>query len=126
MARNEFKCDCSSVNQQTVDFARSKLERMEVFDELSKFFKTFGDQTRLKIICVLDHCLEMCVCDICVALSMTKSAVSHQLRFLRSARLVKSRKVGKEVFYSLSDDHVKLIYEQGIAHLKENEHEERI
>lgn len=90
----------------------------EFFFELSDFYKIFGDGTRLKILYVLDS-HELCVCDISSALKMTSSAVSHQLRILRSSNLVKTRRDGKTIFYSLSDDHVKKIIECGIEHINE-------
>lgn len=85
---------------------------------LSDFFKVFGDSTRIKILWAL-HENELCVCDIAVVLNMTKSAVSHQLKILRQADLVKNRKDGKVVYYSLSDDHVKKIFEMAVEHLDE-------
>ena len=86
--------------------------------ELSELYKIFGDSTRIKILYVLFES-EMCVCDIGELLQMTKSAISHQLRILRQSKLVKARKVGKEVFYSLSDDHVVKIFEMAIEHVAE-------
>ncbi|NMA65168.1 MAG: winged helix-turn-helix transcriptional regulator [Clostridiaceae bacterium] len=86
---------------------------------LADFFKVLGDSTRAKIISALDIS-EMCVCDLAVLLNMTKSAISHQLRALRQANLVKHRREGKVVFYSLSDDHVKSVFELGLEHIKEN------
>ena len=86
--------------------------------ELAGFFKVFGDGTRIKIIWALDR-HEMCVCDIAVLLGMTKSAVSHQLRTLREAKLVKTRRAGKVVFYQLDDGHVREIFEKAVEHLGE-------
>lgn len=90
----------------------------ELFD-LSDFFKVLGDSTRVKIMWALDES-EMCVCDLAVLLNMTKSAISHQLKLLRTANLVKYRKEGKVVFYSLSDNHVKDILEKGLEHIRNN------
>ena len=85
-------------------------------EDLSKLFKVFGDPTRIKILWALNvH--ELCVLDICEVLDMTKSAVSHQLSTLKEAKLVKSRREGKEVYYSLDDEHVKEIFETGIVHV---------
>jgi ArsR family transcriptional regulator len=92
-------------------------EEDELYD-LSDFFKVLGDSTRAKIIWALDES-EMCVCDIAVLLNMTKSAISHQLKALKAANLVKYRKEGKVVFYSLTDDHVKEIFEKGLEHIRE-------
>ena len=86
--------------------------------DLAELFKVFGDTTRVKIISALFEA-EMCVCDIAELLSMTQSAISHQLRVLRQARLVKHRKEGKVVFYSLDDEHIKTIFNQGLEHILE-------
>ncbi len=85
---------------------------------VSDFFKLFGDSTRIKILIALETG-EMCVCDISEALNMTPSAVSHQLRVLRGGNLVKSRREGKSVFYSLSDDHVKIVIDAALEHIRE-------
>ena len=86
--------------------------------ELSEFFKFFGDTTRIRILYVLFE-KEVCVCDIAEILGMTLSAISHQLRILKTARLVKHRRDGKTVYYSLADDHVKTILGMGMEHRKE-------
>lgn len=88
--------------------------------DLAQLFKMFGDGTRVKILYALFED-EMCVCDIAEALGMTLSAISHQLRILKSARLVKYRRDGKTVYYSLADDHVKTIIGMGIEHIKEKQ-----
>jgi DNA-binding transcriptional ArsR family regulator len=85
---------------------------------LADLFKMFADSTRVKIISAL-QLSEMCVCDIAVLLGMTKSAISHQLRALRQTRLVKYRRDGKVVYYSLDDEHVKSIFAQGLLHVGE-------
>ena len=90
----------------------------ELIFDLAEFFKVFADSTRMKILWAL-HESELCVCDIAVVLDMTKSAVSHQLKYLRDANLVKFRKEGKIVYYSLSDNHVKKIFEMALEHLEE-------
>jgi DNA-binding transcriptional ArsR family regulator len=86
--------------------------------DLADLFKVFGDSTRVKIICALFRA-EMCVCDIAVLLGMTKSSISHQLRVLKQAKLVEYRRDGKVVYYSLADDHVKNIFDQGLLHVLE-------
>ena len=86
--------------------------------DLSEFFKVFGDSTRIKILYVLSQS-EMCVCDIATLLQMGQSAISHQLRILKQMRLVKFRRDGKTVFYSLSDDHIQTILAQGMEHINE-------
>jgi len=88
--------------------------------DLAELFKVFGDTTRIKILYAL-FASEMCVCDIAALINMTQSAVSHQLRVLKQARLVKYRKEGKVVYYSLDDDHIKQIFDQGYMHITENE-----
>ena len=93
------------------------LEEDILFD-VSDFFKILGDSTRAKIMWALDKS-EMCVCDLAVLLGMTKSAISHQLKVLREANLVKFRKMGKMVMYSLDDDHVKTIFEMALEHVLE-------
>jgi len=90
----------------------------ETLYDLAELFKVFGDSTRIKILWALDES-EMCVCDIAFLLNMTQSAISHQLRVLKQAGLVKSRREGKTVFYSLEDEHVKQIFDQGLIHISE-------
>lgn len=118
MARGDISCDCDVLHRETVNRARSVMPTEERFFELADFFKVIGDSTRSKILWALDN-EEMCVCDIAVLLGMSKSAVSHQLRVLRESKLVKNRREGKVVFYSLADDHVKEIFEMAVAHLDE-------
>ena len=86
--------------------------------DLAELFKVLGDQTRIKIIFILFK-EEMCVCDIAESVGMTQSAISHQLRVLKQARLVKFRKEGKTVFYSLDDDHIRKIFDCGLHHIEE-------
>jgi ArsR family transcriptional regulator len=119
IARN-LECDCNCIHFDKVDKAKIALEEVNMFDKLEMFFKNFSDDTRLKILTILDSVGQMCVCDIAVSLNMTKSAISHQLKYLKLCNLIKSVKVGKEVFYSLSDNHVKEIIECGIEHLQED------
>lgn len=89
----------------------------ELYD-LAEFFKVFGDSTRIKILFVLFE-TEMSVGDIATALDMTQSAISHQLKILKTSKLVKSRREGKSIFYSLADEHVKTIFAQGLEHIEE-------
>ncbi|WP_296768326.1 metalloregulator ArsR/SmtB family transcription factor [Selenomonas sp.] len=86
---------------------------------LADLFKVLGDKTRIKLLSLLATEKELCVCDIAEALQMGQSAISHQLRVLRAARLVKFRKAGKEAFYSLDDDHVLTLMHQGLDHVRE-------
>jgi ArsR family transcriptional regulator len=115
MRDTDVNCDCGVIHPEVVNKVKMV---MPVEDELFDFFKVLGDSTRVKIMWALDES-EMCVCDLAVLLNMTKSAVSHQLKLLRTANLVKYRKEGKVVFYSLSDDHVKEILEKGLVHIRE-------
>ncbi|MDR0314652.1 MAG: metalloregulator ArsR/SmtB family transcription factor [Oscillospiraceae bacterium] len=115
---NNTICDCEVIHDEIVDMVRENfLDDMTIYD-LADFFKVFGDSTRVKILTALDKS-EMCVCDLAVLLNMTKSAVSHQLKSLRTAKLVTSRRDGKNIFYSLADDHVKDIIEKGLEHINE-------
>ena len=101
-----------------VETVKDKLPSEEVLYDLADLFKVFGDFTRIKILCALfEH--EMCVCDIAEALKMNQSAVSHQLKILKNAKLIKNRKEGKQVFYSLADDHVRTILAMGLEHIEE-------
>lgn len=93
-------------------------EETELYD-LAELFKVFGDSTRIRILFVLFEA-EVCVCDLAAVLSMTQSAISHQLRILKQNKLVKSRREGKSVFYSLADDHVRRIIAQGREHIEED------
>ena len=118
LTRDEVFCDCDVIHADVVNDVKKRMPEDEDIYDLSDFFKVLGDSTRVKIIWALDQ-NEMCVCDIAVLLNMTKSAISHQLRSLKQADLVKFRKQGKVVFYSLKDDHVKDIFEKGMEHIKE-------
>ena len=112
------RCDCSTIHEDVVAEVREKMPPEEELLDLADLFKVFSDSTRIKIICALQES-EMCVCDIAVLLGMTKSSISHQLRALRQTKLVKYRKVGRVVYYSLDDDHVGHILEEGLIHLRE-------
>lgn len=116
--KNFNACDCEVIHQDLIDKVKSKMPEDETLSDLSDFFKVIGDGTRIRILWALDE-TEMCVCDLANVLNMTKSAISHQLRALREANLVKFKKSGKEVIYSLADNHVKEIFEQGLIHIKE-------
>ncbi|MFV0411931.1 MAG: ArsR/SmtB family transcription factor [Oscillospiraceae bacterium] len=118
MAARNDTCDCNVIHQEILDRVQKKLPAETTFAQLHGFFKMFGDNTRLRIMWALGVS-EMCVCDLAVLLGMTKSAISHQLRTLKEAGLVKFRKDGKIVFYSLADDHVKIVLEQGLTHIEE-------
>lgn len=106
------------INQDTVKKVKSNMPDEEDLYDVAELFKVFGDSTRIKIICALfDH--EMCVYDLAACLDMTQSAISHQLRILKANKLVKNRREGKAMYYSLDDDHVKDIFEAGYSHIME-------
>lgn len=119
MEREEIYCDCHVIHADIVDSVKKKMPDEEELYDLADFFKVLGDSTRAKIMWALDES-EMCVCDLAVLLNMTKSAISHQLRSLRQTNLVKYKREGKVIFYSLSDDHVKAIFEKGLEHIRED------
>lgn len=112
------QCECNIIHEEVIAEVRKHMPDEEVLLDLADLFKMFGDSTRIKIINALLHS-EMCVCDIAALLGMTKSAISHQLRSLRQTKLVKFRREGKVVYYSLDDDHVNTIFDQGLLHVCE-------
>ncbi len=109
------RCD---VHREVVAEAKNFMPSASTVEDLADFFKIFGDGTRVRIMLALDAG-EMCVCDISEVLGMSMSAVSHQLRILREAHLVVSRKVGRSVYYSLCDDHVRVVLETALEHVNE-------
>ncbi|MCL2094470.1 MAG: metalloregulator ArsR/SmtB family transcription factor [Treponema sp.] len=111
-------CDCEVIHQEVVDRVGKTMPVDEDFYDLADLYKMFSDSTRIRILWALSKEV-MCVCDIAVLLGMTKSAISHQLRALRLSNLVSYEKRGKEVYYSLADDHVKDIFEKGFEHIHE-------
>ncbi|EKQ54336.1 MULTISPECIES: metalloregulator ArsR/SmtB family transcription factor [unclassified Clostridium] len=113
-------CRCTIIHEDVVNKVKECIPQEEALYDLADLFKVLGDSTRIKVLCVLFQA-EMCVCDIAALLSMTHSAISHQLRVLKQARLVKYRKEGKVVYYSLDDEHVKSIFDQGMIHIAENQ-----
>lgn len=114
---DEDRCQEFSVNIDNVNMVKALMVSDEETFRLAEVFKVLGDPTRIKIIYALSKC-DMCVCDIAVTLGMTQSAISHQLRLLRGLRLVKYWKKGKSVFYSLDDDHILQLFNQGMEHVK--------
>lgn len=111
-------CDCEVIHEDVVLGTQEKMLSKEEYVDLASLFKMFGDGTRLQILHALEQ-NEMCVCDLAALLGVTKSAVSHQLKALRLANLVKFRREGQIVYYSLADDHVKAIIDIGMEHLHE-------
>ena len=112
------RCDCEVIHEDVVNKVRKKMPKEETLYDLAELFKVFGDTTRIRILWALDEA-EMCVCDIANLLNMTQSAISHQLRVLKQAKLVRNRRDGKVVYYSLDDEHVKMIFDQGLVHINE-------
>lgn len=111
-------CDYMHIHHELVDKVKAEMPGEEVLFDLSELFKIFGDSTRIKILyCLFEN--EMCVCDIATLLTMTQSAISHQLSALKKSKLVKYRREGKTVFYSLADAHVRAILGQGMEHVTE-------
>lgn len=111
-------CDSVEVHEELVRSVEERMPREEELYELAELFKVFGDSTRIRILYVLFE-EEVCVCDLAEALGMTQPAISHQLKILKQARLISSRREGKSVFYSLADGHVRTIIAQGWEHLSE-------
>ncbi|MDE6241185.1 MAG: metalloregulator ArsR/SmtB family transcription factor [Anaeroplasmataceae bacterium] len=111
-------CEIEHPHNELIKEVKSLMPKEEHLYDVAELFKVFGDSTRTRILAALfNH--ELCVCDICKIVDMTKSAVSHQLKVLRDFNLVKYRKQGKEVFYSLADEHVFMIYEKALEHILE-------
>lgn len=111
-------CNCEVIHRDAVEEVSRKIYPKEKYISLAELFKLFGDGTRAQILHALEQG-ELCVCDLAALLQMTKSAVSHQLKALRLANLVKFRREGQVVYYSLADDHVKKILDIGFEHLDE-------
>ena len=116
MSRNEFSCDCNIIHKEAVDKVLNKMPSENTFNHLADLFKLIGDTTRCRILFALDQD-EMCVCDLANVLNMTKSSVSHQLATLRISGIVKCRRSGKEVYYTLDDDHIVKLFEIGLEHI---------
>lgn len=119
MGENKVEsCNCTVIHKDIVERVRESLPSEEILYDLADLFKAFSDSTRIKIL----HALfkeEMCVCDLAALLDMTQSAISHQLRVLKGNRLVKFRRDGKVIYYSLADDHIKHIFNEGFKHILE-------
>ena len=119
MKKTEVECcDVTCVHNQIIEAVKEKMPAEELLNELADFYKVFGDATRIKILCVLLRS-EMCVCDLAEMLGMTQAAISHRLRVLKQMKLVKNRREGKTVYYSLADGHIQNIISQGMEHIME-------
>ena len=111
--------DGCEVHEDLLKIVNETLPEETELQDLAELFKVFGDSTRIRILFVLFEA-EVCVCDLAKALNMTQSAISHQLRILKQNKLVKNRREGKSIFYSLADDHVRAIINQGREHIEED------
>ena len=111
-------CDCHEIHKDRIEQVVDRLPDEDELYDLAELFKVFGDSTRIRILTVLFRD-EMCVCDIAETLGMNQSAVSHQLRILKQAKLIKNRRDGKMVYYALADDHVATILAMGLEHIEE-------
>ena len=120
MAEKDLECcEAEEVHEDLLKIVKETMpDETELYD-LAELFKVFGDSTRIRILFVLLEA-EVCVCDLAAALNMTQSAISHQLRILKQSKLVKNRREGKSIFYSLADEHVRTIIAQGRDHIEEN------
>jgi ArsR family transcriptional regulator, lead/cadmium/zinc/bismuth-responsive transcriptional repressor len=115
---NEERCGCRIIHLQAVEEARAAFLHSDEFEKLSQMFKILADPSRLRILFALER-QEMCVCDLAALLEITESAVSHQLRFLRNVNLVRNRRDGTVLYYRLVDDHVKLLTDIALTHIRE-------
>lgn len=113
-------CSFLHVHEDKVKQVQTLMPAEDTLNKLSDLFRVFGDGTRIRILYVLFE-EEVCVCDIATLLGMTQSAVSHQLRILKNARLIRSRRDGKTVYYSLADEHVRTLLSQGTEHIHEDD-----
>ena len=111
-------CECEELHKDVIEKKKSEMPELSDLYDLADFFKIFGDSTRMSILFAIDG-EPMCVCDIAALLGMTKSAVSHQLKILRQSHLVTYRRSGKNVYYTLADDHVRDIIEKALDHVEE-------
>lgn len=118
LEKESFGCDWMHVHEEIVQKVRAAMPDESILFDLSELFKVFGDSTRIRILyCLFES--EMCVCDIAMLLNMTQSAISHQLSVLKRSKLIKSRREGKTIFYSLADSHVRTMIDQGVEHVME-------
>ncbi len=120
MAEERLVCDEVQPHNGKIADTRRKLPEQDVVDALAETFKVFSDPGRVKMLIALSI-NELCVCDICEITGMSQSAASHQLRLLRAARLVRTRRDGKSIFYSLDDEHVNTIIYAGLMHVNETD-----
>ena len=117
MSKNKYVCDCNMVHKEVVNNTVQKMPDADTLIKIAEFYKIIGDPTRCKIISAL-LINPMCVCDLCNVLCMSKSSVSHQLTKMRENKILKCEKKGKEVYYSLEDEHIKYIFTTTAEHIK--------
>lgn len=122
MGKSALECDCEIIHNELVNNAKKSVLSDDVLLNMADFYKAFSDSTRIKIINLLNE-HELCVCDISAILNLTKSTVSHQLKNLRDMNLIKNEKRGKEVWYSLADNHVKKVFEISLEHILEGDND---
>lgn len=120
MEEKDFVCGEKCPHYQKIDKVKLEEPNNEEIENLSNMFKLFADNTRLRIICSILN-TELCVCDLCELLDLNQSTVSHQLQILRNAKLVKYRREGKQIYYSLQDEHIEQIISTSLAHILEEE-----
>ena len=120
MEKHSDCCECKVIHHDVIQLVRQQMPSEEPIYEVADLFKVFGDTTRARIICALSIS-ELCVCDLSALLNMTQSAISHQLRTLKQARIVKFRRSGKVVYYSLDDEHIKNLFQLAFEHVTEDE-----
>ena len=113
-------CDCEAINKELIENIKPLMPDDTVLSGLSGIFKIMGDKTRIRLLWAIDNS-EMCVGDLAYLLNMTKSAVSHQLAVLRKNNIVKCRRCGKEMYYTLDDDHINKLFEIGLEHINHKE-----
>jgi ArsR family transcriptional regulator len=122
MKYNDIECcDTKEVHEDIIGRINDNMPDEDLLYDLAELFKVFGDSTRIRILSVLSEA-DVCVCDLATMLNMTQSAISHQLRILKQSKLVKNRREGKSIFYSLADEHVRTIIAQGMEHIEEDTH----
>lgn len=117
---SEYFCKCQVIHEDAVRLAKKEMTDEETLYFMSEFFRMFGDTTRLKIINAL-MISELCVCDLAALVGMSQSVISHHLKILRAARVITFRREGKVVYYSLCDEHIRLIFGQGLMHMQEKD-----
>ncbi|MDI6452680.1 ArsR/SmtB family transcription factor [Peloplasma aerotolerans] len=115
----DYLCDAIFIHKNAIKEVQQHILKDKELDTVSRFFKALSDPTRIKILFALEK-RELCVCDIAVVLKMTQSAISHQLKILKDIDLVRSKRSGKSIFYTLADEHVHVIFNQAITHIKES------